>query len=47
MTSKYALIIDDEPDIPKLLDITFTRMGFITHYADSVSTAIDQLQSNQ
>lgn len=39
MTSKRALIIDDEPDIRELLEITLGRMQIQTDTADSVSSA--------
>lgn len=46
MNKKRVLIIDDEPDIRELLDITITRMGLDTDCADSVSAALAQLQTN-
>lgn len=39
MTEKSVLIIDDEPDIRELLDITIARMGLKTECADSVASA--------
>ncbi|PID44276.1 MAG: sigma-54-dependent Fis family transcriptional regulator [Proteobacteria bacterium] len=39
MTIKNALIIDDEPDIRELLEITLMRMGIDTDSADSVTRA--------
>ncbi len=41
-----VLIIDDEPDIRELLDITLTRMGLETHCAENVSSAVNQLQTH-
>lgn len=38
-TSTLALIIDDEPDIRELLEITLGRMGIETHSAASVAQA--------
>ncbi|MFA7552736.1 MAG: sigma-54 dependent transcriptional regulator [Spongiibacteraceae bacterium] len=43
--SNNVLIIDDEPDIRELLDITITRMGMNTDCADSVSSAISHLDN--
>ena len=37
MTQATALIIDDEPDIRELLEITLTRMGIITHAAANIA----------
>lgn len=42
--SKQALIIDDEPDILELLDITLSRMGVTAHRASDLSQARRQLQ---
>jgi two-component system response regulator PilR (NtrC family) len=42
--SSRILIVDDEPDIRELLDITLSRMGLATECADSIATAIKQLQ---
>lgn len=39
MTTQTALIVDDEPDIRDLLEITLTRMGIDTYTAPDVSTA--------
>lgn len=39
-----ALIIDDEPDILELLDITLSRMGIDVHKADTVKSAHQQLE---
>lgn len=44
MTKKQVLIVDDEPDIRELLEITLMRMGVNTQTAESVQTAIDALQ---
>ncbi len=47
MTSHTALIVDDEPDIRSLLDITLTRMGITTHTAPDLATARTLLQQHQ
>jgi len=39
MTEKTALIVDDEPDIRELLEITLGRMGLETIAAPDVTTA--------
>ena len=39
MTEKLALIVDDEPDIRELLEITLGRMGLATVAAPDVTTA--------
>ncbi|GAB3381785.1 sigma-54 dependent transcriptional regulator [Spongiibacter taiwanensis] len=39
-----VLIIDDEPDIRELLDITISRMGLHTLTASSVAEALERLQ---
>ncbi|WP_166259109.1 sigma-54-dependent transcriptional regulator [Marinobacter salicampi] len=39
MTTHTALIVDDEPDIRELLEITLTRMGIATRTAPDVTTA--------
>lgn len=44
MNTKYALIIDDEPDILELLEITLIRMGLNTDTAASVSKAKEKLE---
>jgi len=40
---KRALIVDDEPDIRELLEITLGRMNIDTHAADSVTAAKNAL----
>jgi len=47
MTAKRALIIDDEPDIRELLEITLGRMQIHTDSAASVSSAKQLLLHNQ
>ncbi|KAA3638026.1 MAG: sigma-54-dependent Fis family transcriptional regulator [Proteobacteria bacterium] len=42
-TKKRILVVDDEPDILKLLDISLTRMGFSVYKAESVGAAKYQL----
>ena len=39
MTSQSVLIVDDEPDIRELLDITLSRMGLDTHSAATLGEA--------
>jgi two-component system response regulator PilR (NtrC family) len=46
MTQKTVLIIDDEPDIRELLEITISRMGLHTESVGCVSDAIALLQQN-
>jgi two-component system response regulator PilR (NtrC family) len=46
MTQKRALIIDDEPDIRELLEITLGRMQIHTDTADSVANAKLMLLNN-
>ncbi len=45
--SKLALIIDDEPDIRELLDITLTRMSINSHCAENLSAARELLKKNE
>ncbi|MBV1914478.1 MAG: sigma-54 dependent transcriptional regulator [Pseudomonadales bacterium] len=46
-TAKKVLVIDDEPDIRALLEITLTRMGLEVDSADCVATAKQKLASTQ
>ena len=46
MTKHHVLIIDDEPDIRELLEITIMRMGIETTTADSVGSALTALKQN-
>ncbi len=46
MTRSLALIIDDEPDIRELLEITLNRMQIDTHCAASLSDAARLLDGN-
>ncbi len=46
MTDHKVLIIDDEPDIRELLEITISRMGIETQSAKDVSSAIAALDEN-
>ncbi len=39
MTSKHVLIVDDEPDICELIEITLTRMGLTTQSAHNLTDA--------
>ena len=42
MSKQTVLIVDDEPDIRELLDITLSRMGLITHSAATLAEAISK-----
>jgi len=44
MSDKHVLIIDDEPDICELIEITLMRMGFQTSSAFTVSEAYSLLK---
>lgn len=46
MTTPYALIVDDEQDIRKLLQITLTQMGLKVAEAENLSSARQQLTKN-
>ncbi len=46
MTASCALIIDDEPDILELLDITLSRMGLTVHTASTVEGALNCLRNH-
>jgi two-component system response regulator PilR (NtrC family) len=45
MTDKNVLIIDDEPDIRELLEITLLRMGLNTYTAGTVKEALAHLNT--
>ena len=45
MTSKHVLIVDDEPDICELIEITLTRMGLTTQSAQNITDAHILLQT--
>jgi two-component system response regulator PilR (NtrC family) len=45
MTSKHVLIIDDEPDICELIEITLMRMGLKTRSAQNLTDARTLLES--
>lgn len=47
MTQQRVLIIDDEPDIRELLEITLLRMGLDTATAGNVSEALAHLKQAQ
>ncbi|MBO0614290.1 MAG: hypothetical protein RL122_373 [Pseudomonadota bacterium] len=47
MTEQTVLIIDDEPDIRELLEITLLRMGLNTVTAGDVQTALDKIEQYQ
>lgn len=47
MTQQRVLIIDDEPDIRELLEITLLRMGLDTATAGNVAEALEHLKTNQ
>ncbi|MBB5322158.1 sigma-54-dependent transcriptional regulator [Marinobacter oulmenensis] len=46
MTTQTALIVDDEPDIRSLLEITLSRMGITTHTAPDLTTARSLLEQH-
>ncbi len=46
MTTYTALIVDDEPDIRELLEITLTRMGITTLTAPDLTSARKLLEQN-
>jgi len=47
MSKHRVLIVDDEPDIRELLEITLNRMGLLTECAADVADAIEQLQGGE
>ncbi len=47
MTQQSVLIVDDEPDIRELLDITLARMGLETHCAATLGEAIKKVAEIQ
>ncbi len=47
MAAQRVLIVDDEPDIRELLDITLSRMGLETHTAATLGEAREQVSSAQ
>ena len=47
MTDKRALIVDDEPDIRELLEITLGRMNVATAAAPDLATARALLDSER
>lgn len=47
MTEQTVLIIDDEPDIRELLEITLLRMGLDTVTAGNVQSALNQIEAHQ
>ena len=47
MTKQTALIVDDEPDIRDLLEITLTRMGIEAYTAPDLATARSLLAKHQ
>lgn len=44
MNKALALIVDDEPDIRELLELTLDRMGIQTHSAENIEDAKALLQ---
>ena len=44
MNKHHILIIDDEPDIRELLEITISRMGIATTCAHDMSSALAALE---
>ncbi len=47
MTEQCVLIIDDEPDIRELLEITLLRMGLDTLTAGNVEEALEQIREHE
>lgn len=47
MTTQSVLIVDDEPDIRELLDITLSRMGLQTHSAATLKEAKEMVAQVQ
>ena len=47
MSGQSVLIVDDEPDIRELLDITLSRMGLNTHSAENLEDAITMVGNIQ
>ncbi len=47
MTNKRALIVDDEPDIRELLEITLGRMNVDTKAAEDLGTARRLLEEHE
>jgi len=47
MSEQSVLIIDDEPDIRELLEITLLRMGLTTYSASNVQEALVSLKENK
>nr|CAA6829749.1 MAG: Type IV fimbriae expression regulatory protein PilR [uncultured Thiotrichaceae bacterium] len=47
MTEQCVLIIDDEPDIRELLEITLLRMGLDTLTAGNVEEALEQIKEHE
>ena len=42
--NQSVLIVDDEPDIRELLDITLSRMGLVTHSAATLKEAREMVE---
>ncbi len=47
MTKQSVLIVDDEPDIRELLELTLSRMGLATQTAANLDEALASLRSGQ
>jgi two-component system response regulator PilR (NtrC family) len=45
MTAKHVLIIDDEPDICELIEITLARMGLVSRSAMNVTDALKLIEA--
>ncbi|MFT6625570.1 MAG: two-component system response regulator PilR (NtrC family), partial [Cycloclasticus sp.] len=46
MTQPLALIVDDEPDIRELLEITLSRMGIASKTAEDLGEAKQLLKNH-
>ncbi len=47
LRDKRTLIVDDEPDIRELLEITLGRMGIETRSAENLAEAVELLESDE
>ena len=47
MTAKHVLIIDDEPDICELIEITLARMGLDSRSAANLADATKLIEAER